>query len=114
MNIIKLDDLKGRRSPDEVFFSISSVGKMYFSHAAKNLFIDKGEWLHFYQGDDNEIYIKIDREPKHGVLLKPSKKGQTLTGYSQYMGKILVGENEKSIKFNLVDADFGKYKIEKI
>lgn len=118
MLIIPIDNFKkksGFFGDLEPKITMQSTGIILCNVAATKLLkLEEGpNYVHFYE-DNDYFYIKKDNDPNHAIRLVYEIKSAKCSVYnknvaSYFINKLMPGE--KSIKFLISAADFGKYSI---
>lgn len=111
MNIIKIDAMRRNKickeGPTLTFYK---NGKILFNSSAKQLInCQDGNYLHFYEGDNNQYWIKLDNTATHGINISESKKG-VLSAYSRHLKEYIL-KDVNQMKFLIESDDFGKFKL---
>lgn len=100
-------------------FLINKKGAIRLNASAQTLckIFDAKLYLHFYNDDDNRLYIKLDKEKKHGLLMRYIADKKLCIAQSQAVVKHisekynLVIPEKGSLAVDIVEADFGKFEL---
>jgi len=112
-NFRKKNGIQGNINP---ILSMKEKGSIHLNvTAAKLLKLKDGaiSYMHFYQ-DGDDLFIKVDNEPTHGVRMIYKEKAASCSCYGRNTTQYFIKEyapDQKQISFNITDSDFGKFKI---
>lgn len=122
MLIIPIDSFKRynlRNAEAPAAILINKKGGIRLNAYAQTLckIFDAELYIHFYNDDDNRLYIKLDKDKKHGLRMRyiADKKlcnAQSLAVVKHIVEKYnLVPPDKGSLALYIVDCDFGKFEV---
>lgn len=122
MLIIPIDSFKRynlRNAEAPAAILINKKGGIRLNAYAQTLckIFDAELYIHFYNDDDNRLYIKLDKDKKHGLRMRyiADKKlcnAQSLAVVKHIVEKYnLVPPDKGSLALDIVDCDFGKFEV---
>lgn len=100
-------------------FLLNKKGAIRLNASAQSLckLFDSELFLHFYNDDDHRLYIKLDKDNKHGLRMRYVADKKLCVSQSLAVVKYLVEKynlslpDKGSMPLDIVEADFGKFEI---